>query len=61
VFCSMFKLKEGVGWVLVFDSSSVRKANHGRGRNGMSHSFSFSVLVCSQSNWREEKSPRGYY
>jgi hypothetical protein len=54
VFCSTFKVKEGVGWVLVFDSSSVRKANHGRGRNGMSHSFSFSVLVCSQSKWREE-------
>jgi hypothetical protein len=29
--------KSGIGWVLVFDSSSVRKANHGRGRNGISH------------------------
>lgn len=34
-----------IGWVLVFDSNSVRKANHGRGRNGMSHSLSFSVFV----------------
>lgn len=39
------RVNGGSGCVLVFDSSSVRNANHGRGRNGMSHSFSFNVLV----------------
>jgi hypothetical protein len=38
----------------VFDSSSVRKANQGRGRKGMSHSFSLRVLVCSQSKCNAE-------
>ena len=40
-----FKVNAGNGWVLVFDSSSVRNANQGRGRKGMSHSFSFKVFV----------------
>ena len=44
----------GRGWDVVFDSSSVRKANQGRGRKGISHSFSLRVLVCSQSKWRAE-------
>ena len=39
------RVKGGIGWDFVFDSSSVRNANQGRGRKGMSHSFSFRVLV----------------
>ena len=43
------RVKGGIGCGFVFDSSSVRKANQGRGRKGMSHSFSLRVLVCSHS------------
>ena len=44
----------GKEWVLVFVSSSVRKANQGRGRNGMSHSFSFNEVVWSHSKCKVE-------
>jgi len=48
------RVNVGRGCDVVFDSSSVRKANQGRGRKGMSHSFSLRVLVWSQSKCNAE-------